>query len=69
METVRVEILNPNAKKLLNDLADMEIISIEKDAAKSFIKLLKKLRLKSGKTPSLTEITKEVEAVRSKRHG
>jgi len=47
MESLRIEIINPKAKRLLKNLADMELIKI---------------------TPSLDEITKEVESVRKARY-
>lgn len=67
METIRIDILNPKAKRILKELADLNLISIQQgDPVKSFGALLKKLRTKSS-TISLDEITKEVEAVRSAR--
>ncbi len=67
MESLRIDIVNPKAKRLLNDLADLNLIRIQKsNPIKSFDALLDKLR---GKEPiSLDEITKEVEAVRTKRY-
>jgi len=69
METLRIDIVNPKAKKIIKELADLNLISIrDKDPMKSFQKLLSKLRTKKG-TISLDEITREVEIVRAKRHG
>ncbi len=69
METIRIDILNPKAKNLLKDLADLNLIKIKKDSKKTdFSALLKKLRSKSGDTISLDEITKEVEIVRKSRY-
>lgn len=69
METMRIEIVNPKAKKLIEELADLDLIVIrDKDPIKSFQKLLAKLRSKQG-TISMDEITKEVELVRAKRYG
>lgn len=65
MESLTIEILNPKVKKLLNDLADLNLISISK--SKSDIDLLLKT-LRSDDAPSLEEITEEVEAVRSLRY-
>jgi hypothetical protein len=68
METIHVDIVNPKAKKLLKELADLKLINIrENEPVKSFSELLGKLRSKHVKI-SLDEITKEVEAVRTKRH-
>ncbi|MDY0078827.1 MAG: hypothetical protein RBR87_16285 [Bacteroidales bacterium] len=69
MESLRIEIVNPKAKRLLKNLADMELIRIKKEKVKSdFSELLSKLRSQSGDAPSLEEITKEVESVRKARY-
>ena len=69
METIRIDILNPKAKKLLNNLADLNLIKIKKEKYKSdFSALLKKIRAKSDDEISLDEITKEVEKVRKSRY-
>jgi hypothetical protein len=69
MNTVQVDILNPKAGKLLQDLADMNLISIKEVANDSFLKVVRELRKKAQKNPpSLDEITKEVESVRAKHY-
>ncbi|MBA4304378.1 MAG: hypothetical protein C0424_09160 [Sphingobacteriaceae bacterium] len=68
MSTVRVNILNPKAAKLLKSLADLNLIAIQEVEQNGFESVLKKLRSKSKAAPSLKEITQEVELVRSKRH-
>ena len=69
METLRIEIVNKKAKKILKELADLNLINIQNvDPSKSFQNLLNRLRSNKG-TPSLDEITKEVELVRAKRYG
>ena len=69
METIRIDILNPKAKKLLKSLADLDLIKINKEKYKSeFSTLLKKLRAKTNDELSLEEITKEVEQVRKSRY-
>ena len=69
METLRVDILNPKAKSLLKDLADLNLIRIKKDVVKSeFKELLEKFRVNSNTVPSLEEITNEVELVREARY-
>jgi len=69
METIRIDILNPKAKSLLKDLADLDLIRIKKDKVKSEFKvLLDRFRNESDNAPSLDEITKEVDAVRNKRY-
>jgi hypothetical protein len=66
METIQVDILNPKAKKLINDLADLDLITIQHSPA--FSDVLKKLRSRSEDPPSTDEISREVESVRSERY-
>jgi hypothetical protein len=69
MESIRIEILNPKAKSLIKNLADMDLIRIKKEKVKSeFSELLERLRMHSDKVPSLEEITMEVESVRKARY-
>jgi len=68
METLKIDILNPKAKSLLQNLADLKLIRIQNDKTRSeFRELLNKLRKNADKAPSSGEITKEVEAVRKAR--
>lgn len=68
MSTIQIEILNPKALRLIQDLADLELISINQPIETGFSKLLANLRSKAESAPSLEEITKEVELVRAKRN-
>lgn len=69
METVRIDILNPKAKSLLIDLADLDLIRIKKEKVKSeFKELLDKFRINSDNAPSIEDITAEVELVRKARY-
>lgn len=69
METIRIDIINPKAKKLLKNLADLNLIKINKDNYKTDLSsLLKKIRSKSNDEISLDDITKEVEEVRKSRY-
>ena len=70
MEAITIEIINPKAKQLIKDLADMKLINFSKatDRIADFKKIVTKLRSNSGSIPSLEEITKEVELVRAKRY-
>lgn len=69
METFRIDILNPKAKSLLKDLAELNLIRIKKVKVKSELKeLLDELRINSNNAPSLDEITAEVESVRKSRY-
>jgi len=66
METLRIEILNPKAKRVLKALADLKLINIKpKITYKDF---LEKLRQKAADAPSLEEITEETEQVRQARN-
>ena len=69
MTVIKIELLDPRVKALLEDLAKMNLIKIREEEApqKRFSALLSKLRSKEQETPGLEEITKEVELVRSKR--
>jgi len=67
--TLQVDILNPKATKLLQNLADLNLISIKETQEDDFLKIIKKLRSKASyNPPTLEEITKEVESVRAKRY-
>jgi hypothetical protein len=67
--TLQVDILNPKAKKLLQNLADLNLISIKGTKEDGFLRIIKKLRAKaSSNPPSFEEITNEVESVRAKRY-
>ncbi len=69
MEIIRIDILNPKAKLLLKNLADLNLIRIKKDTVKSEFKdLLELIRTDSDKSPTSDEIAAEVEAVRKARY-
>lgn len=69
MESIIVDILNPKAKSILTDLADLKLIRIKKEKVKSDLEvLLNKLRTNDTESPSLKDITKEVKAVRKARY-
>jgi hypothetical protein len=68
METLKIDIVNPKAKKIIKDLADLNLISIrDKNPIKAFEELLDKLRSKRKSIP-MDEITKEVELIRARRY-
>jgi hypothetical protein len=67
--TLQIDILNPKAKRLLKELADLNLISIRDEHESNFMKVVTKLRKKaSSESPTLEIITKEVELVRTKRY-
>jgi hypothetical protein len=64
MTTVQVDILNPKAGKLLEDLAELKLISIRTVPNDGFLKLVNKFRAKAKTNPpSLAEITKDFSAL------
>ena len=68
MATFNIEILNPKAKKLIQDLAELRLISITESKVNPFLAAIKKIRSKKTNL-TLEDITKEVEIIRSKRYG
>ncbi|MGV3602793.1 MAG: hypothetical protein ACO1N1_16380 [Dyadobacter fermentans] len=68
MDTLLINILDPKATRLLKDLEEMELISIQNLAEGGFADILKKIRSHSDSTPTLEEITAEVESERTKRY-
>ena len=67
--TVKIEILNPKAKKLLDDLADLKLISFHKENDSDFMEVVKRIRKKGKSSPvSINSVTKEVEKVRESRY-
>lgn len=67
MESIRIEILNPKALNLLQDLADLDLIKINKDKSE-FLNLVRRIRENCEEEISMEEITREVEEVRAKRY-
>lgn len=69
MQTYQVNILNPKAVKLLEGLAELNLISMTPNAINEFQEVLDQIRTQAGSdAPSLEEITKEVEIVRAGRY-
>jgi hypothetical protein len=69
MRTIQVRILDPKATKLLQDLADKDLIAIEQEPAADLRSVVERLRKKASATPPTSEeIIKEVEVVRAKRY-
>ncbi len=68
---MKIELIDPRVKAILEDLAKMDLIRIqeEEEPKERLSALLTKLRSKEGDAPSIEEITKEVELVRSQRKG
>lgn len=66
MTIFQIELIDPKARRLLEDLADLNLIKIQEigNPKDRFFELIKKLR-SNDNPPTLEEITKEVEKVRS----
>jgi len=67
MESLKIDILNPKARKLLNDLADLDLIAIRKVSENNFSDVVNRIRKKAGDGLEESEIVKEVESVRYER--
>mgnify|MGYP000871457032 CR=1 FL=1 len=69
METLTIDVLNPKARNILNDLEDLNLIKINFErTTNEFQNLLIKLRSKSLDAPSDEEIISEVKTVRKLRN-
>jgi len=69
METMSIEIINPKAKLLLIDLAELNLIKIKKDTDEVKLRnVLANLRRNADNTISDSEISVEVETVRKIRN-
>lgn len=69
MKSYQIDILNPKATRLLQDLAELNLISIRETKKEDFIGIVAKLRRKAvPNVPTLEEITKEVEKVRARNY-
>lgn len=66
--TIRIDVLNPKALRILKSLAELDLIVIKEEPNLGFEEVLKKLRSKEAKVPTLEEITAEVEKVRANRY-
>lgn len=69
MTVFKIELIDPRARVLLEDLAKMNLIRIEEeeDPTQRLSALLSKLRSKAEEAPTIEEITSEVELVRDQR--
>jgi len=67
MTTLQIDIIEPKAEKLLEDLAAMNLISIQSNKQERLKSLLSKLRVQSDDI-TMEEITEEVEIVRAERY-
>jgi hypothetical protein len=68
MDTISINILNPKVKEILENLESLNLITVNRDDKKQLKDIITRIRKKSTNL-TIDEITKEVEAVRSKRYG
>lgn len=70
MKTFTLELLDPKAKGLLDELVRLNLIRLDEiqDIDNDFKKLISKLRRTDNLNPSAEEIQQEVIAVRKKRY-
>ena len=69
MTVIKIELIDPNARILLEDLAKLNLIRIQEveTPQQRFAALLTRLRSNEAEVPTLEEIAKEVEIVRTER--
>ena len=66
---IQIELLDPKAKRLLEDLAALGIIRIKENSSKDkFTALLDQFRSQESVPPTPEEIASEVEQVRKERY-
>lgn len=68
MEALKIEILNPKALKLIRDMEELNLIKISSEPISKMQAYLKRMRKNSDSAPSLEEIAKMVDEVRSARN-
>ena len=69
MDTYQIEIIEPKAKKLLEELVNLNLIKFRRvEPIQQFQELVQKIRAKEAEPLSLEEITAEVELVRGAAH-
>jgi len=69
MSIIRIEILNPNALKLIEGMQDLKLIKVSDEPESKLKAYLKKMRRNAVAAPSIDEITGIVEEVRAERYG
>ena len=70
MATISVDILNPKALNLLEELAGLQLIAIREETSnnRNFLSLVQQIRSRNQNPPSLEEITAEVEEQRAEMY-
>ena len=67
MNTIKIEILNPKALKLIESMQEQNLIRINEDSETKLKAYLKKSRKYASSAPSLSEINEIVMEVRQNR--
>tara|TARA_R110002020_G_scaffold272392_4_gene487527 strand:+ start:2068 stop:2283 length:216 start_codon:yes stop_codon:yes gene_type:complete len=68
MEALKIEILNPKALKLIRDMEDLNLIKVSSDPISKMKAYLMRMRKDSDSAPSIEEIAKMVDEVRTSRN-
>ena len=70
MKIYQIQLLEPNAERLLEELVRLKLISFQElpSPRQLFLQLLEEFREKEGEILDLQDITKEVETVRANRY-
>lgn len=70
MKTYQIELLEPDAERLLQELARLKLIRFQEISSPSqnFLALLSDLRENEDDSLDMEDISKEVEIVRAKRY-
>lgn len=70
MESLQIDLLNPKAIKILQDLEDLKLIKIHKmgSTEKRFFDAVEKIRNTKGQKPKEEEIRQAVEEVRQEMY-
>lgn len=69
MASIRIEILKPNALKLIEGMQDLKLIKVTEDPESALKSYLRKMRKNTASVPSIDEINTIVEEVRADRYG
>lgn len=69
MSTIRIEILNPSALKLIEGMQDLNLIKVTEEPESKLKTYLKKMRKDTASLPDIDEITHIVEEARAERYG
>lgn len=69
MSTIRIEILNPTALKLIEGMQDLNLIKVSVEPESRLKAYLQKMRRNTVSAPDIDEITSIVEEVRAERYG